>query len=153
MIYYKKLSLLLLPKSCSTLMKYENQNYEEFWWVNETLSIEVECEKLLELDHYDHAEIIQNLQFRKNPYAIPYLKKVVALKPQLSYLDYDYYGAFYKKCFWALESIGTEESIAVIQLYTSSLDKQIRDEARYRLAKITGCPTYYPYPFQLDNKF
>ncbi|WP_111858086.1 hypothetical protein [Acinetobacter sp. CFCC 10889] len=84
-------------------MKYENQNYEEFWWVNETLSIEVECEKLLELDHYDHAEIIQNLQFRKNPYAIPYLKKVVALKPQLSYLDYDYYGAFYKNVFGRLK--------------------------------------------------
>ena len=91
---------------------------------------------LLRTDHYDHEEIIRFLQDAADPHAIPFLKQAVFLKPQLAYLDYDDYGAYYKKIFWALRAIGTKEAIETIQDFISSEDSVIQKEAAYRFAKI-----------------
>ena len=102
------------------------------------------CEMLLRTDHYDHEDIIRFLQDAADPYAIPFLKQAVFLKPQLTYLEYDDYGAYYKKIFWALQSIGTMEAIETIREYTFSKDSVIEEQATYRLAKISkengSCP-------------
>ena len=55
------------------------------------------CEKLLQLDHIEHEDIIRTLQERADPFTIPYLKSAIELKPQLEYLSYDDYGGYYKK--------------------------------------------------------
>lgn len=94
------------------------------------------CEKLIREDHSDHEEIIRALQEARDPYAVPYLRAAVLLKPRLEYLDYDDYGAYYKKCFWALRAIGTEEGIAVIREFAESHDPVARDQAQYRLKRI-----------------
>jgi hypothetical protein len=65
------------------------------------------CERLVRQDHFDHEQIIRALQDAADPYSIPFLREAVRLKPRLSYLDYDDYGSYYKKCFWALRAIGT----------------------------------------------
>jgi hypothetical protein len=76
------------------------------------------------------------LQGEANPYAIPFIKQAIILKPELSYLDYDDYGAFYKKCFWALKAIGTSEAITIIKEFATSDDEIIKKQASYRLSKI-----------------
>lgn len=93
------------------------------------------CDLLLLTDHLEHEEIIRFLQDAADPYAINFLKKAVFLKPQLKYLDYDDYGAYYKKIFWALQEIGTKEAIEVIKEFTMSEDSIIKKEATYRLSK------------------
>lgn len=97
-----------------------------------------ECELLLRTDHGEHENYIRSLQLSKDPYAIPFLEKAILLKPQLKYLDYDDYGSYYKKCFWALKDIGTPEAIAVIEKFAKSDDTFIKEQADYRLAKILG---------------
>ncbi len=94
------------------------------------------CGKLLLEDHLDHEQIIRFLQNAEDPYAIPFLKQAVLLKPRLKYLDYDDYGSYYKKCFWALKAIGTPDAIAVIREFTASEDKAAREQALYRLSEI-----------------
>lgn len=95
-----------------------------------------ECALLLRTDHEDHEDYIRSLQLSKDPYAIPFLEKAVLLKPSLKYLDYDDYGSYYKKCFWALKDIGTPEAIAVIEKFSESSDAVIKEQAEYRLSKI-----------------
>ena len=100
-------------------------------------SIVVEkCERLLRKEHRDHEEIIRFLQDAADPYAIPFLEQAVLLKPSLEYLSYDDYGAYYKKCFWALRAIGTTEAVEVIEQFAVSDDPIIKEQARYRLSKI-----------------
>ena len=94
------------------------------------------CELLLRADHEDHEDCIRSLQLSKDPYAIPFIEKAVLLKPSLKYLDYDDYGSYYKKCFWALKDIGTPDAIAVIEKFAQSSDEVIKDQAEYRLSKI-----------------
>ncbi len=60
------------------------------------------------------------------------------MKPRLSYLDYDDYGAYYKKCFWALNAIGTDDAIAIIEEFASSKDSVIKREALYRMSKLVS---------------
>jgi len=96
------------------------------------------CHKLIKIDHFDHEEIIRDLQLAKEPMVIPFIQKAIELKPQLSYLDYDDYGAFYKKCLWALKDIGTSEAIELIKKYTNSKDKALKKEAIYRMKKINN---------------
>ena len=62
--------------------------------------------------------------------------KAIFLKPRLKYLDYDDYGSYYKKCFWALWAIGTPEAIAVIREFMTSEDAAAKEQALYRLSKI-----------------
>lgn len=97
---------------------------------------DLSCRLLTEDWHISHEDIIRQLQDAEDPRAIPFLKQVIELKPRMDYLDYDDYGAFYKKCLWALKAIGTEEAIAVIRDCASSNIEALRDEARYRLTKI-----------------
>ena len=86
--------------------------------------------------HHQHEDFIGLLQHQKSPASVPALKAAIALKPQLAYLDYDDYGAYYKKCLWALAAIGTPEAIAVIRECVSAEDEQLREEAVYRLHKL-----------------
>jgi hypothetical protein len=101
-------------------------------------SVEAQCELLLDPKHMLHEEIVWRLQQRKDPYAIPFLRQAVLLKPQLEHLSYDDYGAYYKKCFWALRAIGTAEAIAVIEEFAESSDAVVREQAKYRLFRIRG---------------
>jgi len=60
------------------------------------------------------------------------------LKSKLKYLDYDDYGAYYKKCFWALYSIDTEDALGLIHYYCDSTDEILREQAQYRANKINA---------------
>ncbi|RYD20415.1 MAG: hypothetical protein EOP88_15190 [Verrucomicrobiaceae bacterium] len=93
------------------------------------------CELVLLEFHTRHEDIIGLLQKAADARAIPSLRQAVLLKPRLEYLDYDDYGSYYKKCFWALKAIGTPESIAVIREFTASEDPVIREQAAYRYSK------------------
>jgi len=94
------------------------------------------CARLIQEDHLDHEDLIRSLQDAADPYSIPFLKQAVLLKPHLKYLDYDDYGSYYKKCFWALRAIGTPEAIAVIREFATSEDAAAKEQALYRLSKI-----------------
>lgn len=93
------------------------------------------CAKLVQRDHIEHEDIIRFLQDAADPYSIPFLRQAVLLKPDLEYLDYDDYGSYYKKCFWALRAIGTPDAIAVIREFAISDDVTAREQALYRLSK------------------
>lgn len=95
-----------------------------------------EGKRLLDPDHDKHEDIIGYLQNYPDPASVPYLKSAIALKPALAYLDYDDYGAYYKKCLWALQAIGTEEALAVIRECASSNDQALRTQALHRLDRI-----------------
>lgn len=101
-------------------------------------SVKARCELLLEVGHCSHEDIISSLQDERDPYAVPYLREAILLKPRLEYLAYDDYGSYYKKCFWALRDMGTSEAIAVIEEFAESPDPIIRGQAAYRLSKIRG---------------
>ena len=94
------------------------------------------CELLVADFHTRHEDIIGALQDAADTCSIPFLRQAVLLKPQLEYLDYDDYGAYYKKCFWALRAIGTPDAIAVIREFTTSEDSAASEQALYRLSKI-----------------
>ena len=94
------------------------------------------CERLLQAGHFEHEDIIGCLQDFADPYAVPFLREAVLMKPCLSYLEYDDYGAYYKKCFWALNAIGTDDAITTIEEFASSNDSVVKREALYRLSKV-----------------
>ena len=81
---------------------------------------------------------LQVLQQAEDPYAIPFLRQAILLKPRLEYLSYDDYGAYYKKCFWALSAIGTPEALGVIEDFARSPHSVVREQAAYRLTRIGG---------------
>ncbi|MEB2185703.1 hypothetical protein VDS18_07280 [Xanthomonas campestris pv. campestris] len=91
---------------------------------------------LLQDWHQEHEELISDLQMKADPSSIPYLTAAIGLKPLLGYLAYDDYGAYYKKCLWALQAIGTDEAIEVIRSCTSSSDPALNNEASYRLSRL-----------------
>jgi len=103
---------------------------------NAVRSVIALCDRLLQTEQFEHGAIIGYLQDFADPYAIPFLRDAVLMKPRLVYLDHDDYGSYYKKCFWALKAIGTSGAIAVIQEFASSTDSIIRKESLYRLSKI-----------------
>jgi hypothetical protein len=76
------------------------------------------------------------LQQAAEPYAIPFLRDAIALKPRLAYLAYDDYGAYYKKCLWALVAIGTADAIDIIRMCSQGDDPVLREQALYRLSKL-----------------
>ncbi|HEY6225566.1 MAG TPA: HEAT repeat domain-containing protein, partial [Verrucomicrobiae bacterium] len=94
------------------------------------------CRKLMQEDHFEHEDIIGELQRAADPYSIPFLREAVLLKPRLRYLEYDDYGSYYKKCFWALRAIGTPDAIAMIREFAASDDPIVREQAAYRLSQI-----------------
>ncbi len=95
-----------------------------------------ERERLLDTCHEDHEEIISLLQGCGENEDVPYLRKIIQLKPALAYQAHDDYGAFYKKCLWALQDIATTDALALIQECASSPDSALRQQAEYRLKRI-----------------
>ncbi|WP_243374137.1 hypothetical protein [Geotalea sp. SG265] len=83
--------------------------------------------------HESHENMISILQDRKHPSSVEFIRRAALLKPELQYLEYDDYGAYYKKCMWALQAIGTEEAIEAIKSFASAEDPILAREARYRL--------------------
>ena len=57
--------------------------------------------KLEDTNHFEHEDTILFLEFNPDPGSVPHLREAIELKPKLEYLDYDDYGAYYKKCLWA----------------------------------------------------
>lgn len=94
---------------------------------------------LMNPDHFQHAEIIRILQDVGSEQSISYLLEAIALKPALLYLGYDDYGAYYKKCLWALTAIGTEEAKVAISFFTRSPVPELREQAVYRLSRLAEC--------------
>ncbi|MFT3744602.1 MAG: hypothetical protein QM785_09910 [Pyrinomonadaceae bacterium] len=92
--------------------------------------------KLLELDHFEHEDIIRVLQDNPDPRSVKILAKAIQLKPKLDYLEYDDYGAYYKKCLWALVSIGTAEAFDFIRRCSMSEIPELREQALYRLGEL-----------------
>lgn len=41
------------------------------------------CAKLVQDDHLEHEQIIRHLQDAADPYAIPFLRQAILLKPQI----------------------------------------------------------------------
>lgn len=109
-------------------------------------NLKANCERLLQTDHQDHEEIIGALQEAAEPNSVAFLRQAVLLKPLLEYLEYDDYGAYYKKCFWALRAIGTPEAIALIKAFAQSTDEVIKEQALYRLHKIRNPDRGSQYP-------
>ena len=95
-----------------------------------------ECQRLLRADHIEHEGILRKLQSHPDPRFIPYVEGAIRLKPSLPYLEYDDYGAFYKKCLWVLQAIGTPDAIAVIRAYSASEVPELAQQAQHRLARL-----------------
>lgn len=102
----------------------------------DTKQLHRKWERLIDPSHVEHEDIIRYLQDNPDRRSIPYLKEAIALKPSLDYLEYDDYGAYYKKCLWELQSIGTPESIALIEECSRSEIPELKEQALYRLKRI-----------------
>ncbi|MAS96489.1 MAG: hypothetical protein CMO55_25150 [Verrucomicrobiales bacterium] len=85
--------------------------------------------------HRQHEDMISLLQGWRSTSSIPALVAAIELKPELEYLAYDDYGAYYKKCLWALVAIGTPEAKALVEGYTRSPIPELQEEAVYRFGK------------------
>ena len=92
---------------------------------------------LVETWHCSHEHLIRYLQDHPSSSSIEPLRKAIELKPQLEYLSYDDYGAYYKKCLWALAVDPSPLAIEEIRKYTESDDEILQEQARYRLEKLT----------------
>lgn len=86
--------------------------------------------------HKSHEDMIGLLQKWRDPRSVTPLKNAIQLKPQLDYLEYDDYGAYYKKCLWALVDVGTSEAISVVKECASSDDSVLSEQAAYRLSQL-----------------
>ena len=86
--------------------------------------------------HYFHEHMIRYLQDQRSPTSVESLRRAVELKPQLEYLEYDDYGTYYKKCFWALAVIPDPRAVDVIREFANSDNEILREQAQYRLSKI-----------------
>lgn len=97
---------------------------------------------ILEPWHGAYEELAHDLQSRKQPASVPFLKE--AMQKKYDYLES--YGTgtrqFINQCGHALWSIGTEEAIATIRALSQSDDPVIKDEMKYRLSQIEGKNDY-----------
>lgn len=98
--------------------------------------LDAERRRLLNTDHEEHEEILRLVQDYPENDSVPFLRGAIELKPQLGYLKYDDYGAFYKKCLWALQDIGTSDALALISECAKSDDEALHAQAEYRLKRI-----------------
>lgn len=90
---------------------------------------------ILEQWHSRHEDMIRILQDAADPRSVEVLRQALQLKPKLGYLDFDDYGSYYKKCLWALQSIGDEDATDVIRACAESQDDALRSQALYRLKR------------------
>jgi len=88
--------------------------------------------------HQEHEDIVSYLQERAEQSSVPFLVDAIKRKANLEYLSYDDYGAFYKKCLWALCAIGTENAKVAIEEFVCSADPVLREQAIYRRSKFRG---------------
>lgn len=109
-----------------------------FWFSMPTDIVDLVHRLVLETWHFRHEDMIRLLQEHRDPRSVAVLRDAIQLKSQLGYLDYDDYGAFYKKCLWALQSIGTSEAIDLIRLCSKSSDPVLATQAAHRLTRIQG---------------
>lgn len=86
--------------------------------------------------HNCHEYMIRYLQEHPSEASVAALGKAIALKPSLDYLDYDDYGAYYKRCMWALAVNPSPDAIEVIKECARSNDDALREQAVYRLRKL-----------------
>lgn len=91
-----------------------------------------------ELWHVCHEDMISLMQEYPSNANIPFIMKAIELKPKLSYLEYDDYGSYYKKCLWALSAINSKASILVIEDYCNSDIEVLSNAAKYRLKRNHG---------------
>jgi len=91
--------------------------------------------ELKDPNHFEHEDIILFLEFNPDARSVPHIRNAINLRPELEYLAYDDYGAYYKKCLWALQKIGTPEALQLIKECAESEISALRDQARYRLQK------------------
>ncbi|MGC4102856.1 hypothetical protein [Ferruginibacter sp.] len=97
---------------------------------------------LLEPWHSQYENLAHNLQYRKNPLSIPYLKAAM----QKKYDSLESYGTgtrqFINQCGHALWSINTKEAIDTIRELSTAADPVLKDEMLYRLSRIEGRNDY-----------
>ena len=97
---------------------------------------------ILEPWHREYEELAHDLQRRKRPESIQFLKQ--AIKNKYEYLES--YGTgtrqLINQCGHALKSIGTKEAINTIRELSKSEDPIIKDEMLYRISKIEGRNDY-----------
>ena len=100
-------------------------------------TIELLNELLVAKGHRQHQLIAKILQDVKSPSTIPFVRR--ALESNFDYLEYTCSDsdAIAKWFSWLLFSIGTEDAIDLIRVYTQSTDDGIREEMIYRLNKIS----------------
>lgn len=98
--------------------------------------LEAKWLRLKDPTHFEHEDIILFLEFNPDPRSVPHLREAIGLKPMLEYLDYDDYGAYYKKCLWALQKIGTHDALQLIKECAESDIPELREQALYRLRRI-----------------
>lgn len=104
--------------------------------MNRRRYLDIERKRLLDPGHEEHENILRLLQDYPESESVPYLREVIRLKPALAYQSHDDYGAFYKKCLWALQDIGTPDALAAIEECAASDDTALRTQAEYRLKRI-----------------
>ena len=97
---------------------------------------------VVNIHHTSHEDIVGTLQHLGDEKSIPFLKEAIDIKPELKHLEYDDYGAYYKKCLWALTAIGSDEAKYVISGFASSAIPELKKEAIYRLSKFDSCSEF-----------
>jgi len=97
---------------------------------------------MLEPWHKEYEELAHDLQRRKRPESIPFLKQ--AIQNKYEYLESYETGTrqLINQCGHALKSIGTDEAIRTIKELSKSEDPIIKDEMLYRISKIEGRNDY-----------
>lgn len=103
--------------------------------INES-SVDLLNELLVNTEHHQHQMIAKTLQHVKSPSTIPFVKR--ALDSNFDYLEYTCsdHDAIAKWFSWLLFSINTKEAISLIEEYSKSPNKDIRNEMIYRLDKV-----------------
>ena len=104
--------------------------------------IDIIHQLMVEPWHRAYEELAHDLQSRKRPESIPFLKQAI----QSKYAYPASYGTgtrqLINQCGHALKSIGTIEALNVVRELTQSEDPIVRDEMLYRLSRIEGRNDY-----------
>jgi hypothetical protein len=97
---------------------------------------------IMEQWHYRHEDIIHDIQSRKNPASIKFIKQ--AIQTKFTYLEAYETGTrqFINQCGHALASIGTDEAIELIIELSKSNDPILKDEMLYRISRIENRNDY-----------
>lgn len=97
---------------------------------------------ILEQWHYRHEDIIHDIQKRKNPASIEFIKQAM----QTNYAYLEAYGTgtrqFINQCGHALSSIGNSDVIDLIRELSKSDNPVLKDEMLYRISRIENRNDY-----------